>query len=197
MTKAIGHYLMLQLKEIPYLDRVAGLVQTVERAEESGSVYKLPASDDVWERSTDCIQEICATDMIPDSQLRGIAYIEDMGTRDAVVNKARGRMEATTKLRIVCWLNVPNSNNPRWMIPSLASADIVAAISRMSGSYPPLYITSLAVDQVLNGDASLFSKYSYREADIQYLLCPYQALAVDISVNWLQMLDCTPLTFGL
>ena len=180
MTEIIAEALAVFLNDVPFADVVVGLVKEVSyKDEERGAAFRYPAY----------YQTTAATgyrDLVPNSRKRSIQYVENYGTR--VVDRHGDRVDLKTTVRVVCWGNKAMS--------SLASAYVLAAVPE-SANIAGLSGVRFTPIQVLGVDEKIFSRYTYNEDELQFLLHPYTAFAIVYEVTYSLNLSCLPVTPAL
>lgn len=185
---------MGKLAGLPFVQILAGLVQTVTSSDPNASggmvQKKYPVSSDTN------IPDICKvtpeTSLIPNSGRASIIYFEDFGVKPA---GTRGRANLfNSSLRLVCWYNKPRLSE----LTTVTSSSVMAAkiIKRLEGTNPEnhglfLRVKPRAVSFPIM-DAAIFGRYSYKEEDRQYLRPPFDFFAIDFSVNFEIKSGCYP-----
>lgn len=194
MQKELAHELRLKLQTLPFADLVAGLVDTVEtesRPDEGPAVReRFPVSYDTNIGGVECMgKEIVLT---PDSARKSIIYFEDMGVTPTA-NSGR-YFGFVASLRLVCWLNRANVVGDNYAhITGQAIAAIRAKITdKNPASLGMFKALSIRVSRIPIQDAGIFSRYTYREPDRQYLRPPFEFFAMDLICNYRLMAKCLP-----
>lgn len=188
MNKELSSLLKKKLLTLPFIDVLAGMVQTVTRdnmQEDDGigkTTKRFPVSYD-----TNLLEECLGRPekmLIPDSSRKSIIYFEDYG----IVNtdKKHGLYGYNSSVRLICWMN-----------RALLVGDVYAEISgrcmamiieRLAGHNPENngLFTELRVDvaRIPPQDAALFGRYTYNEQDRQYLRPPYEFFGIDFSCRY-------------
>lgn len=179
MTEIIAEALAEFLSDVPFADVVVGLVKEVSyKDDERGAVFKYPA---YYKNTEEECRRSGYRDLVPNSRKRSIMYVENYGTR--VLERHGDTVKLKTTVRVVCWGNKSMS--------SLGSAYVIAAIpetAKVSG----LNSVAFTPIQVLGVDEKIFSRYSYNEEELQFLLHPYTAFAVVYEATYSLNLSCLP-----
>lgn len=188
MTNDIATILNTYLSTLPFADRIGGVVKpiTFQTGSADAPTRKtIPIDCGVSEK--DCVTGKY-TDLIPNSKYKSIMYWEDGGT---TINGNNTRdFNFTSSLRLVCWINLKKVGKTDCNISSLAITNILNVLPTApfnSGIYTRLRIT---VQQELIKSKDIFSKYTYDEAIVQYLMFPYDYFALDIRVNHTILKSC-------
>lgn len=173
----------------PIVDKVAGLVQTVEFAEETMSgaskVARIPVSIDT---NIDGAVNWKDRDLVPNSANRSIIYFEDNGITTGVSN-AYGKHQ-TSKLTMICWMNTKRMSGSTTPASDFATA-ILNKIEKLpfnSGKYLNIKISH---ESILPQDARIFSRYTYDEKEKQYLMSPYEFFAVNLVIKYIASSNCS------
>lgn len=186
MIARIASILKSKLESSLYVEKVAGLVTTGQRnqptdIEGSFVVTKFPISVDT--DYEECISNSCYKDLVPNSKLRGIMYFEDWGTNSA------GRKGASyvyqSKLRVVVWLN--NDLIQPVGCDSLAHLFINDIRTKLEiGPFNDTDIKQISVKSglILNNDPAIFGRYTYPIEHVRFLMYPYEAFSIDLSVQY-------------
>lgn len=188
MNKEIAKVLRDRLKEdegLPFVEKYAGLVQTVTEqvgANDVKKVRKYPVSTEV------VIGNVCSQheeEMTPDSAMKGILYFEDNGTTP---NGMKGEdFEYTSALTLVCWINRGKVvSNIYSEITGIAIQNIISKlrIGENPENVSMFKKMSVSVSRILPQEASIFSKYTYEEAETQYLRPPFEFFALSLQVKY-------------
>jgi hypothetical protein len=187
MQKELAHILKGKLLTLPFIDLVAGLVQTLtlqDQSEDNLQIIekRVPVSYDTWNGS-DCVgKEIL---LIPDSSRKSIIYFEDNGIE---VGERRARIQGfISSLRLVCWLDKSKIVGDQYT-PELAGRVQTAIISRLCHKNPenisPLSALRVNIQRIPPQDAAIFGRYTYTETDRQYLRPPFEFFALDLRCNF-------------
>lgn len=163
-------------------DRIGGLVKTIENGNlNSGLPSKYPA----YLPPTAAAGE-SYLDMIPSDNHRCVFYVEDWGARALLGATFPDTYEAT--FRIIGWLNTA-------LFPGIDSAYIQARIlERLFQRDLRLdeYITQIDMTptRLYGHEQNLFSRYSYNESYKQFLMHPYSAFGIELSVKYVLNYAC-------
>lgn len=191
MNKPLATILKNRISRLPFIDVLAGLVQTVETQdmlEAGGSkIKKFPVSYDTVKLG-DCTGR--EKDLQPDSSKKSITYFEDFGSD--VLEVKNGSTTFVSRLRMVCWLNRNRLVGDAYAeISGMCIAGAIGALSTVN----PLNIESfsrLAIKptRVPAQDSALFSRYTYDEKVRQYLRPPFEVFGIDITCTYVVHKHC-------
>ena len=171
-----------------FIDKIAGLVQTVyvNITDGDNKVQKsFPVSCNVT--AEDCKSGLY-NDLTPDSKYKTVIYFEDGGV---TFNSRQGNFICyTSSLKLVCWINVPLYMGELCPdgVPCTAAAEIIKKIICCLPEFPQ-NVTPFArffpviVSQDIRNN-SIFSKYTYNELQVQYLMYPYDYFALNIKTDF-------------
>lgn len=193
MNKELAKVLKTRLLNLPFVDVMAGLAQTVTRddqdSETAGKITtRFPVSYDT-NQPVDCLggpEKL----LIPDSNRKSIIYFEDFGITEA--QGRTGRSEYTSSIRLVCWMN-----------RALLVGDIYKEVS---GPAMAIIIEKLKFENPINfgmfqglrcqvsrippQEAGVFGRYTYTEQQRQYLRPPFEFFAIDFVCKFYVSPNC-------
>lgn len=190
MNEKIANILKSKIQNLPFVDKIAGLVRPVKQevlGENNIKVLKtFPVSADV---SYDLLIGGKYRDLIPDSKYQSILYFEDNGC--VLTYKDRGWVGFNSKLTLIGWLNVKKLMDCQTFT---ASTEVILSILSNLPEMPfneDIYreIKIIALSEVPKSNA-IFSRYTYDELKTQYLLYPYDYFALNMSVDFKVNLAC-------
>ena len=189
MNQTVANILKSYIECLDFVDKIAGLVQTVYLNITDDSGVKVQKSFPV---SCNFSAEDCKTglynDLAPDSKYKTVIYFEDGGV---TFNKREGAFICyTSNLKLVCWINVAKLYGELCPdgIPCTAGSVIIKKILCQLPEHPAnvdpfakFYPVVVSEDIRSN---SIFSKYTYNELQTQYLLYPYDFFALNITTDF-------------
>lgn len=185
MTEAIGNILIDKLRDLPFVDRYAGVVQIMTRTGEGGKQKKFPIS-------AQATMEECSTgryiDLIPDSKFKSVMYLEDRGIRFVKNQGAVSMWKASFDL--VCWLNLKLLGYSGTSYCAAAVAGIISSLPVNPFNSDIFQLITITLQGQQPRSINPFSKYSYDEAINQYLLYPYNYFALNFDVDFGIHKDC-------
>lgn len=177
-----------------FIDKISGLVQVGEKTQPTEiegmfAVSKFPISID--SDYDECFRNGCFKDMVPNSKLKGILYFEDNGT---IPNgRERGYFNYKSKLRLVVWINNKLiQGNVCKSINHILIAQIRKTLENgyfNSREFSKIRITTT---NIINNDYRLFERYSYPKDVLKYLMHPYEAFGLDLSIEYSISESCLP-----
>ena len=189
MNQGIANILKGYIEYLSFVDKIAGLVSTqyMTMTDETGEKVTKSYPVACCVTAEDC-KEGAYNDLTPDSKYKTVIYFEDGGISFV---SAKGNFKYyKSRLRLVCWINVAKLNEDGCYtdIPCTASTNIIIEIIRaipyFPANFPPLMqVRFEVVDQVIRSN-SIFSKYTYNEKQVQYLMSPYDYFALDIDIDF-------------
>lgn len=184
-----------KLVQLPFLDKVAGLVKPVSMATPSDSNAKnkiFPVAANV---SYDDCKKGRFTDLVPNSTKMGIAYFEEEQAATVVKDQAAAQ-HYQAQVRLVVWLNLQKLGEKE--LSSLSSIALQNVTKLLHNFHLDLtnsgirYVRARQVGEVIKLP-SIFSKYTYSEAETQYLFYPFDYFAVSYRINFAVFDACVPL----
>ena len=177
MTADIANIIKPYLLTLPFADTVAGLVKTaIIEDEVDGKLFKksFPISCDVT--YTDCIKGKY-TNLVPNKSKKSIMYFEDGGS--SITDVGVTNFSFQTKLKLIGWLNLAKLGKENCSLSALALAHVMKVLPvgyQNTGMFQRLRIFEISQDIKSN---AIFSKYSYKEETVQYLMYPYDYFALN------------------
>ena len=169
-----------RIKTLAFLDLVGGIARPQKIR--VGDVEKtLPATPDadnpngyLW--------------LTPDSGKSGIAYFELLNNyKKEAVGAGRGfAFEAL--VRCVVWLNTKRLS-PAGAVPA-AMASVVSVLQGRYDTQLPILNLQVFPDQEAARGPELFAKYTYDEAETQFLMLPFEYFAFDFTVSFVLAANC-------
>lgn len=197
MNQTIAGLLKYYIEDLNFVDKIAGLVQTVYLNVTNEDGIKVQKSFPV---SCNFTAEDCKNglynDLAPDSKYKTVIYFEDGGI---TFNKREGNIACyISSLKLVCWINVAMLQAD-WCgggIPCTIGADIIKMILCALPPHPVNITPFIQFYPVIISEDirnnSIFSKYTYNELQTQYLLYPYDFFALNIRTDFcLCTADCS------
>lgn len=195
MTAAIAKILKDMISGMLIVDKIAGLVTTVEKAQPTDiegafAVSKFPASVD--SNYEDCITSGCYKDLVPNSGLKSIIYFEDLGTK-ALGGKEQSAYKYQTRLRLVCWLNNRLIQTGECMSINHLIITQIRELLEIGyfneGDFKKIRIT---LESVVDNDYKLFDRYTYPSEAVKFLMHPYEAFGMNLSCEYSISPSCLP-----
>lgn len=196
MTSVLANHIKEMLIDLKFIDKKAGLVQTMERLEptiieDTFAVSRFPASVDV--SFEDCGRKNCFTDLVPNSNLKGVLYFEDLGT---IPQGSRGSdFSYKSVLRLIVWIN--NQKIQGKDCQSIRHRLITYIRSKLEPNVfniPEQSIkkVSITTGRIIENDYEIFKRYTYPRDVIKYLMHPYEAFSIDLVVEYTMSSNCLP-----
>ena len=163
-----------------FLDLVGGVAHA-QKIKIGEQVRTLPATPDpenpdgyIW--------------LTPDSARSGIAYFEVLRSERPEPLAGGNAYIYRAAVRCVVWLNTAR------LSPKAAAPVVMAMVaSQLQGRYDDAYpVTNIRVTP--EGEAvkspELFGKYTYNEAESQFLMLPFEYFAFDFALSFALISDC-------
>lgn len=185
MTVEVGNIIVGYLQGLTFIDKLAGVVKTITKSDVDGNNNPIRKTFPVacGLEFQDCINKGKYQDLVPDSKLKSIVYLEDSGIR--LIRKEGYKNVYTASYRLVSWINQKALGYVDDC--SITSKIIDVIISR----FPDIpqtsgYYQELLIDVVGQDPKSLnpFSKYSYDEDRTQYLMRPFDYFSLQLEVTF-------------
>lgn len=193
MNNKIAIILRNQISDLTWIDKISGLVQTANIRIKSGedtAEKSFPISCSI---SADACLNGAYQDLCPDSKKKSVLYFEDRGI--SFDRQEGNRLFYTSSLRLVCWLNlkkIQDENCDKNVIGCGSSGDYVIKVIK-SFDYKPFnsggfYDVMVHPPEQVERSVEIFTKYSYNETALQYLMFPFDYFALDFTIDF--MIPC-------
>jgi hypothetical protein len=192
MNKEIAGMLKNKISDLPFIDQLAGLVQTVEieifadqadnqTAKVVVARKRFPVSYDVIRGDTNV--RGLEKNLAPDSSKKSITYFEDYGSQ--LIGHSAGYSDYESKLRVVCWLNRKRLVGETYSeITAVCVNSLVSKLCAKPFNYGLFSRVIVKVLAIPAQDKGIFGRYTYDEVVNQYLRPPYEFFAMDLSVKY-------------
>lgn len=198
MNRGLAYYLMQKLTSMDYVGTFAGLVMKHDQIDQVTNALGTPvnvttsypiASEYVV--NDECVFDGSYINASPDSGKPGVLYFEDYGV--TALGRRGAYNQFSSSLRLVCWLRTDllDAYTPETM--AAIEMDILSRLQTTNpvnmGSY---LATSVKLSRIPILDMTVFSRYNFKNDIHQYLMKPYAVTAMDLTVTFSMLLDCTP-----
>lgn len=191
MNHKIAYIFKSYLETLSWKDQVAGLVQTVHTFTPDQKSKSYPVSCDV---TADACAKGDYLALTPDSSKKSVLYFEDGGC--SMIEKAGNRLKFRSNLRLVGWLNflkIAGVTCEADLRGCGTTGDYVIDVIKALPTSPisTADFVSIMVTNIDEAEHSsdIFSKYTYSEELVQYLLFPYGFFCLDLTINF--TIPCT------
>lgn len=192
MNKEIADIVLGKISGLEWVDRYAGMVRpyVIHQPGIDGKAIKktFPVSCNVTDE--DCVLNGTYKDLIPDSKYKSLLYFEDLGIN--IIGSDRSYINCQSNIKLVCWLNGKKLGYDGCGISAVAVMSILKVFAGMfnpfnEGNFVKIKIS--AISEMVK-DNAIFSKYSYDEAQTQYLAMPYDFFALNLKVDFSIPFNC-------
>lgn len=177
MIAKIAELLKPGIEALSWADKVFGVVVPISAKNKLGETKIIPA----YLNSIDLCHASEYWDCVPDSSKMSIVYFEDQGM--SVVNAGCHFMDCEATLRIIVWLNF-KLINPQYTSSLLMKAELINAIPKRLTNDDYVTKICLWMDSEEQRSPAIFSRYSYDETQLQYLMWPYDYFALNYRVKF-------------
>ena len=182
MNNKIANIIKGYVEDLIWIDKISGLVQTVvvmvPNGKDTAVQKSYPVSCNI---TADACKKGGYQDLCPDSKKKSVVYFEDRGIQE--VSRYGNRITFKSNLRLVAWLNLCLISDSCG-----TSGDYVIQVIKVLPKTPfsTADFSSISISNLTQAerDVSIFSKYTYSETAVQYLLYPYDFFALDISIDF-------------
>ncbi len=202
MNKELCSVLKNKLSALPFVDMLAGMAQTLTQedttnsGEEGGTTTitkRFPVADDTNQDATIFGKEIRLS---PESGRRSIIYFEDFGI--SAGDKLHGLTQYNSSIRLIAWLNRERlTGNTYAPVSGAIMATIInALVSKNPENINIFTRLVVSVARIPPQDPALFGRYTYNEAERQYLRPPFEFFGIDFTAKYFVSPNClTTLNF--
>lgn len=179
MIRTIVKQIVPYISALNFADVTAGIVTvaTKNQMSENGTAIK---TFPIYEQ--DCTT--CATkdylSLIPDEKYRSIIYFEELS--NTITSQTNYEIKISSDIRLIAWFNLKK-------IGATVSSDtllrlIAQAIPDTLADFSDIENTRITLTGIPNKAPTLFSQYSYNEAERQYLLFPFDYGVLNYTVTY-------------
>lgn len=198
MTVEVGYIIKSILEPLriggsglnPFIDKLAGVVKTIYKTDSvDGKTVRKSFPVSCGMDYPECISNGRYKDLVPNSKLGCIVYLEDLGAR--LTGTSSNRNDWKASYRLVGWVNQAKLGYEDCSITSKIINTIIATIPEgvsNSGIYQRGSIEILGQDP---RSFDPFSKYTYDEEKTQYKMYPFDYFSLLIDVNFSVDKRCT------
>lgn len=190
MNKDIADILKTYVETVGFADKVGGMVKAITYVQgEEGAVVKKTIPVDCGVTHRECTSGKY-TDLMPNSKYKSVMYFEDNGA--ALVGQDVKDFTYISKLTLVCWMNLKKLGKTDCSASALAIATILNTIPTRhfnSGIYTRIQVQAESIAEKTD---SIFSRYTYDEEKLQYLMYPYDYFAINFSIKFTIPKACIP-----
>jgi hypothetical protein len=188
MNSKIAHVIKGKIEGLSWIDKIAGLVQTVSIRKAIGETFTVktyPVSCDV---DYDACVKGRFQDLTPDSKKKSVIYFEDRGC--TMIERQGQNIKFQSNLRLVCWLNLKeihgatcNDEIEHCQTSWYYVLDILKELPTMPFKTTDFLSVFIASVSEVPRTVEIFSKYSYNQESTQYLLWPFDFFSLDFQIN--------------
>lgn len=156
---------------IPAISLVAGVAYP-QKLDVGGKIKTLPAARD--------LESGGYRFLTPESAESGIAYFEVLSNRGDR-ELSGGRYLYLAQVRCVVWLNTdriaPQS-------PAVVMSHVLSLVAQRHNVIAPIALIQVTPEAEVPRTPAIFSRYTYDEAEWQYLMLPFEHFAFDFNVQY-------------
>lgn len=180
----IGNIVIDKVKDLPFIDKYAGVVKviTYNQPTEEGRVLKkiFPVSCRLSQE--DCVTSGQYLDLCPDSKKKSVLYLEDKYVR--FIKRDGDVFYFQASFDLICWLNIPLLGLSDCTISSKAILSTINSLVSQpfnSSIYQRISISPLGEEGKTRNP---FAKYTYDEAVNQFLMHPFDYFILPLNVDF-------------
>ena len=172
------------LDGLSFADRTGGLVRMMTDARNGvTSTYPIEYNQDKVLGDAQYMRRL-----VPNSNKKSVMYFE-MGSSPVVTERHNNWYQCESTLKLVCWFNYqevdPDMYSPEYLI-----AEIVQTIPFKLGNVECLVGVTCTFAGQDSNDGSIFSRYSYNEAETQFFKYPYDYFVLNFDIDYRVVTDC-------
>ena len=177
------------LATLSFGDLIVGIVKPMRFSSE-GRVKIFPV---IYNEGLDACITGSYIDLLPNSSKKSIIYFEDKGT--TLIKEDKGRFFYRSTIWLVCWWNYKQTSSDLYT-DTLYVGNVLALMPKMiTGLDFISHVRIQLVRQLPKGADVVFGKYTYNEAEVQYVTYPYDFFALEYDLTFIFNSSCvTPVT---
>lgn len=172
--------MLTDLQALNFVDKIGGVVYPFQqkRMGEGGQpvIKTIPIYGN---NPTVCVNEPYI-DLVPDDRYKSVVYFEADNENMVTEATHQGQVTTIANLTMIGWFNMPKINasltSAEGMIRAMTS--VVLGVWDITGAHCVVEVTGFRYR-----DPSIFSEYTYDEAEKQYLIYPFDFGAVEFEVQ--------------
>ena len=191
MTNDLGDIIIYKLQSLPWFDKYTSVVKILsyqsKNKQGNNVIKKMPVSCQTT--AEDCTSGRYI-DLCPNSDKKSVVFLKDKGTR--FVSRNGDKYSWRSSLDLVVWLNLPKLGYEGCSYSGIAITGVLSKLPSV-----PFQITgsiyqrvSINLDGQLPNTSNPFAEYSFPEEITQYLMYPYEAFTLPISVDFMTNRAC-------
>ena len=185
MTIEVGNIIKGYLQSLSFIDKLAGVVKVITKVDvdENGKTItkRFPVACNVDFNT--CSNTDKYKDLIPDSSLGCIIFLEDLGCR--FIGNKGNKQAWKASYRLVGWVNNAKLGKENCSVTGQIIASIInkfPVVPFNDGIYQTVVINVIGQDPKTGN--SPFLKYTYDEVQTQYLMFPFDYFSLTVDVNF-------------
>lgn len=179
MIRTIVKEIVPYIDALNFADLTAGVVTvaTKNQMSENGTVNKIFP---IYENTPDECNGGDYLVLIPDEKYRAIIYFEELG--NTITSQTNYEIKISSDIRLIGWFNLKN-------IGASVTSDVLLrliaqAIPETLADFGDIENIQISLTGIPNKSTTLFSQYTYNEAERQYLLFPFDYGALNYTVTY-------------
>jgi hypothetical protein len=189
MIIEIVNALLPSLAPLSFGDLIVGIVKPMRFRNEGGEkVFPV-----IYNEGLDACISGSYIDLLPNSSKKSIIYFEDKGTY--LAKEEKGRFFYRSTIWLVCWWNYKLTSSDLYEDTPYVG-NVLALMPHLITGLDFISHVRLRMVRQLPKDADMvFGKYTYNEAEVQFVTYPYDFFALEYDVTFIFNPACvTPIT---
>ena len=170
MIHTVVDDIIIDIKTLTFADRVGGIVYPLQRKNVDKDGRSIIKTIPIYANIDDECDKSIYVDFVPNDKYMSCIYFESTPERIITEHSYGGQVAAQCTLTVVGWFNMKKINQCKASADSLLRNVIYKIISKKVVDDTDVVIELNSIDF---RNPSVFSKYSYDEAEKQYLIYPY------------------------
>jgi len=188
MNNKVANIIVGYIKDLTWIDKLAGLTQVARVSQTSGDSkvekrYPISCSMSIDEACTTG----CYDELAPNSAYQSVVYFEDGGF--SLQRREGNKMYYESNLRLVAWLNYKKLGGGCGSTGDYI-IDIIKALPAFPVNNGDMLGLFIEVTSQVQRSANLFSQYTYNELQTQYLMLPYDYFGLEIRTRFYLISNC-------
>lgn len=189
MIDVIGGIVINEIKDLPFIDKYAGVVKVLRFRDKTANGNSVIKSFPADCRTT---LEECESgrykDLTPDDDKKSVTYLEDTGLR--IVGREGNYLMFEATYDLVSWLNLPKLGFTDCSYSGIAILGILKKLPPRPFNSGVYHLIDIQFVTQRPKSSNPFAKYSYDETVTQHLMYPYDYFVLALRVTFRVDMRC-------
>lgn len=181
MVNDLGKIIVSQIEDLPFIDKLSGIVRTISFKDKQGVLQKIPADCNL--NLEDCLKGKRYLDMFPDDKKKSVIFLEDNGTR--LINQEGNYSFWSSSIDLVAWFNLPKLGVTECSYSAQAILAIISTIPLVPFNALNTYqYVTINVIGERPKTYNPWAKYTIDETVTQFLMYPYDYFTLQLEFKF-------------